>query len=80
MPLSVALSLAPTIAVVVAGYINWRIAVDTHRIVNNQRTIMLNLIAALRRRIALENPDDELAQTQAVDAAEDARKSREHGN
>ena len=43
---------------------------NTHVIVNNQRTIMLNLISDLRTRIASDNPNDQQAQAAAINAIE----------
>lgn len=43
----------------------------THKIVNGQRTAMLNTLAAMASRIARENPNDQDAQI----AAEQARKN-----
>ena len=47
----------------------------THKIVNNQRTVMLNVVAALAERIAKENPGDEAAQMAARAAIRDANGS-----
>jgi hypothetical protein len=43
----------------------------THRIVNNQRTVMLRLIALQAKRIAADNPDDAAAQLAALQASAD---------
>jgi hypothetical protein len=47
----------------------------THIIVNNQRTVMLRLIAQMAKRIAIENPSDPEAQTHAKAAQEEAAKA-----
>ena len=44
----------------------------THTIVNNQRTVMLRLIADLARRVATDNPGDEEAEAAAVSAEKEA--------
>jgi len=49
-----------------------RLAQSTHIIVNNQRSMMLRLIAQLTRRIAEENPSDQKAQDAAMIADNDA--------
>ena len=46
----------------------------THTIVNNQRTVMLNVVAALTERIAKENPADEAAQVAARNARLDTER------
>jgi hypothetical protein len=46
-----------------------QVGVQTHIIVNSQRSVMLRTLAALARRIASENPNDEAA-LRAADAAE----------
>ncbi len=51
------------------------IADSTHKIVNNQRTVMLRLVATLSRRIANDNPGDAEAQLGALAAEDDARKA-----
>jgi hypothetical protein len=45
----------------------------THKIVNNQRTVMLRVVAALAQRIATENPNDVAAQRAALEAAKDLK-------
>ncbi len=52
-----------------------RVAESTHVIVNSQRTMLLRLIAALSRRIADENPNDEKAEDAAVFAEQEAERS-----
>jgi len=47
----------------------------THKIVNNQRTVVLNVVAALTDRIAKENPRDQAAQTAAINAKRDAEST-----
>ena len=75
---ALAVSLAPTIAVVVGTMIQLRSSQrtqktteDTNRMVNGQRTAMLALVAELRERIANENPDDLNTQAAAKRARED---------
>ena len=51
-------------------------ATETHKIVNNQRTVMLNLVAKLSRRVADDNPHDQAAQRDATLAEQDAAASR----
>jgi hypothetical protein len=51
------------------------VGVATHRIVNSQRTTMLNLVASLTARIAKENPDDLAAQEAAATAQREAAAS-----
>ncbi len=51
------------------------IADSTHSIVNNERTLMLLLIANLSRRVALDNPDDEAAQSASKLATDEANKA-----
>jgi hypothetical protein len=51
------------------------VGIATHKIVNNQRTVMLNVVAALTDRIAKENPRDEAAQTAAMNAKRDAEST-----
>jgi hypothetical protein len=48
------------------------LADKTHTIVNHERTLMKKLIATLRRQIAKDNPDDELAKLEAEQATADA--------
>ncbi len=48
---------------------------STHKIVNNQRTVMLSLVAELSRRIANENPDDPVAQLAAHEAENESLRS-----
>jgi len=48
-----------------------RIAESTHTIVNSQRSKMIRLIAILTRRIAKENPQDDEAQREAMEAEQD---------
>jgi hypothetical protein len=47
----------------------------THTIVNSQRTLMVKLISTLRRRIASDNPNDELAQLEAQQADSEASEA-----
>ncbi len=47
----------------------------THVIVNSQRTKMLEVMAALARRVANENPDDPAAQKAAALAEKDAAEA-----
>jgi len=49
-----------------------RVAVGTHAIVNNQRTVLLAVNARLARRIADENPHDIKAQQEALLAEQEA--------
>ncbi len=49
-----------------------RIAESTHTIVNSQRTMLLRIIAALSKRIAIENPTDKDAQDASKLASDDA--------
>ncbi len=49
-----------------------QIAESTHTIVNSQRTMLLRIIAALSKRIAIENPTDKDAQDASKVASEDA--------
>ncbi len=51
------------------------VGVATHKIVNSQRTVMLNVVASLAERIAKENPHDEPAQLAAQQARADAATS-----
>ena len=48
---------------------------ETHVIVNNQRTVMLRLIASLASRIASDNPSDLAAQAAAAAAMTEADQS-----
>jgi hypothetical protein len=49
----------------------------THKIVNNQRTVMLRLVAALSRRVADDNPSDAAAQEAARLAESDTAQSNQ---
>ena len=57
---------------------NTKTTEETHKIVNNQRTVMLNLVAELRRKIAVQNPEDDAAQLAARLAEIDAFTGREN--
>lgn len=48
---------------------------STHKIVNNQRTMLLVLNAELRERIARENPQDLNAQDAAIEARQEANRA-----
>jgi hypothetical protein len=52
------------------------VGVATHKIVNNQRTVMLTLVAVQAERIARDNPNDEIAKEAAVNARRDADGAR----
>lgn len=69
-----------TIAVVVQATLNahyskisQKVTESTHRMVNNQRTQMLRLVASLSDRIARENPSDVAANIVAIQTAQDAQ-------
>ena len=49
---------------------------ETHVIVNNQRTVMLRLIASLASRIAADNPTDVAAQAAAAAAVDEAEQAQ----
>lgn len=49
------------------------VAKSTHKIVNNQRTQMLRLVASLAAKIAILCPEDVAAQVMAVQSEEDAQ-------
>ena len=49
----------------------------THKIVNNQRTVMLRQVAVLSRLYANDHPDNEAAQTAAEQAMADAAMANE---
>jgi hypothetical protein len=48
---------------------------ETHAIVNHERTLMKKLIATLRRQIASDNPNDDLAQLEAQQATTEASEA-----
>lgn len=50
-----------------------QVAVSTHRIVNNQRTQMLRMVASLAARIARDNPSDDAARIVAEQTEWDAK-------
>ncbi len=56
-----------------------RIAISTHIIVNNERSVMLRTIAAQAERIAKDNPQDVSAQRSAIDTKEEADKASKKG-
>ena len=51
------------------------IALSTHTIVNNERSVMLRTIANQAARIAKDNPQDVAAQRSAIDTKKEADKS-----
>ncbi len=53
-----------------------QLAISTHAIVNNERSVMLRTIANMAARIARDNPEDVAAQKTAIDTQDDADKAR----
>ncbi len=53
-----------------------KLAVSTHIIVNNERSVMLRTIADQAARIAVDNPKDVAAQKSAIDTKDDADAAR----
>lgn len=70
----------PVVAAIVGGVVVYFLTKikntgeATHKIVNSQRSVMLRLVAALSRRIAVENPRDVAAQDAANAAEQDATR------
>jgi 3-polyprenyl-4-hydroxybenzoate decarboxylase len=69
-----------TLAVVVQAIMNAHyarvslaVSKSTHKIVNNQRTQMLRLVASLSAKVATLCPDDTAAQIASIQAEEDAQ-------
>ena len=53
-----------------------KLAVSTHIIVNNERSVMLRTIALQAARIAKDNPQDVPAQRAAIDTQSEADRSK----